>query len=263
LAITLVAVVLLTVVSGCGTGEQRPVEVTQEATQVVQATPAPLPADESQRIVMFRPDGPHCNPDDYGKLEELAFASGMDLDITGGTEEFLAALASEDVTAAIYAPDQPTAEALFELEAFVSRGGHALFVYDEEWAEQNDPLQQLFEVSVERETVATIVDGLPFFNQAMLPSYMKGQHVVIYRTCVPFELPAYLVTSLEVGEKQFLRSEDTGQDRLMYFDHPTLSAKFWPAVTMFSDPCMPFFDEDLSLGDNPKAALGLLSSLVE
>ncbi len=212
----------------------------------------------------------------FDKLDGLAFANGIDLIIAENEDQFLEQLQNANVVSAIYGSYyntnndhyEPSARALVALDAFIRDGGRALLLYDAFWPEQNDLLQELFTVASVYE-VLTYTEGSLLLEGKALPTWLSDLRVGVQSDNPA--LRAYLVAPVSGAEQIFWVSQDTGRDRLVYYQNASGDVIFWArteACFAWSyDNCAGFqpidwFDDDnIDYFDNEQAALVMLRFL--
>jgi hypothetical protein len=234
------------------------------------------PVEVRERVLMLT----HVYPaEGYQKLQALAAAHGIDLQVFDGEtrDAFLAALKRAGSGGVIYAAATVHEEELSELSCFLKRGGRALMVYNHMWQVENERLEGVFGISVAAETVKRAPhDGQIELDERTLPSSMAGLKVTAHlsgleMSTASFEgtavgditMSAYLTTGVEGGERGYLASEESGQERLACLALSSMDVTFWPGVVYAGFPVgLGFYDEIIDEGDNTQAALALLQQLV-
>jgi hypothetical protein len=215
------------------------------------------------------------NPrEEYTKLESLAFVNGIDLMLIPVHMQFLSEeLEQEDVAAVIYGDDVLEGDILAALEAFVRRdGGHVLFLYSFGWERQNKALQDLLGVSMADEWIKKSDDFL-IYDSSLLPPWMEGLRVGFTDEYDRLGLRLYIVTPAD-GEKGYMRSEESGEERLMYLSYRLGNGRvtFWPCgygwISSTQDraywgtPSDFMMDRSIDLFDNEQATLSMLNFLL-
>ena len=135
----------------------------------------------------------------------------------------------------------------------------------------------MFGITVAAETVKRAPhDGEIELDERMMPSHMAGLKVSAHlsglemrtasfegRAVGDITMSAYLTTAVEGGERGYLASEESGEERLACLSLPSMDVLFWPGVVYAGFPVgLGFYDEIIDEGDNAQAALALLQHLV-
>lgn len=202
----------------------------------------------------------------FSKLVGLGFVNEIDVVVYNDLNDFIGALRDPDVIAAVYGGPGDSAEALVELNSFVAGGGRVLMAYDGQWLERNELLQDLFGVSIVRETVEAADDVL-VYDASMLPVWLSGQTIGMAVDGQTLRVDAYLASPNQSGEQGFLTSTESGASRLTYLSNSDNSVIFWPRATVFNGSCLfylYFFDDDgIDSFDNEAASLSMIRLLAE
>ena len=235
--------------------------VTTPTTAPTVAVPTDVPMVRTKMIGLMPTD-------DYTAFEGLAFLNGISLDVSVVRQDFVNGLEQPDVLVAIYGPYEPNDSELYELADFVEGGGRVLFLYNERWTPYNPLLQQLFGISVVEETV--LGPGLESIqlDEQSLPSWVSGL-TVVFASAYRYEINTYLMSTLEGGERRYIRNTDLGTDRLIYLSLQDRSITAWPATVWVTGSfgnrhwTQFFHDDEIGYMDNEEAAVGLLLYLAE
>jgi len=248
-------------------------ESTQTASEVVPTVPTatvapeptPTPAGPTRtRMIGF------IDQRGYSALEGLAFLNGLSLDLNDSSDhaEFRNSVEQPDVLVALYGPTEPFDSELYQLSSLVQHGGRVLFLYNERWAEYNQLLQDLFGISVvEEDILGPHLDSVQLDEQS-LPSWASGLTVVLAGRR-DYNLRSYLMSTLEGGERRYVRNPELEADRLIYLSLENRSITAWPAIIWVREgypsgyriPTHFFHDEEIGFMDNEEAAVGLVRYL--
>ncbi len=228
-------------------------------------------AQESLRtggsIVIYLPDA------SLSKLNGLAFANGIELSIAEDSGAFMEQLQDPQVVAAIYGSDRsrenvyaPSDRILLSIEAFVSDGGHALLMYDRAWVEQTELLQDLFEIAIANETLM-YDEGTLRFADSILPPWLQGMRIGVEGETW---LTAYVLTPNPQGFTGSIISQDSGRERIAYYETSSGSLSFMPRTIRcvgWQYSCVNYAhgdwldDRNIDFLDNEEAAIALLRHL--
>ena len=200
----------------------------------------------------------------FTKLSGLAFANGLDLVVYEDPTAFFNALAQPDVAAAIYGGNGSATD-LVTLRDFVERGGRALLLYNTLWLQQDTALQDTFGIALAEEaSISRSTQGILY--NPLLPSWLAEFNVGIAAENAPeVSIHAYLIAPGADGERGYLTSEITGNDRLLYYSSPDRAVTLFPAAQTFQmEHYYEYFFDDAHIDyfDNEAAALLLLNYLL-
>jgi len=244
--------------------EQEVVTPSVNPTDAPLLTNTPISSIERDRIIVYRGKSV-C---DFDKLEGLAFQNNINIDVYGITKraEFNDALRESDVAGAIYIPgSKVTSASLYELEVFSKNGGHVILIYDFYWSyvdEINEAIQDLFGVMVLEEDIIESTSSV-FFSNDSIPSWLSDIQIGITDNYGLYQ-DVYLIGNTIFQESGYLISDETGNQRLVFFVDQSGRVIFWPAINRTSNQVIRAFFGDGSIEkfDNQKAALKLLYFLL-
>ncbi len=214
---------------------------------------------EANPIIMY------AVPAGYRRFVELAEAQGINLTIADNAAAFTAALADEEVTAAIVdmIPDETVLSAI---GAFTERGGRVFFIYGSYWdySSLNELMAELYDVTFDLGSGMPLDDGTVMYHQAMLPEWLYD-----------YDIGVTDGTYIHLTDNVLAANDPTGVrgfwgESLLYFEDKDSTIIFWPRTlrsstssradswsgTFFADPSIESFD-------NEAAALALLEHLLE
>jgi len=257
------------------------IRLTDEAQQAEEPTAeepapteAPAPTEEpaaeeppkpgQERIVIYGGYSSIHGAYSFTELGALAFTHDIDLVWyeENMKEEFFDNLNQFGAKAVIIEAGRIDESILLNLSNYLRGGGRVLFVYGFLYADYNETLKELFNVSIVVEMLRS-EGGTLFYPEKMLPSFMKGYRVVASGD-KRIEILAYVATTNEVAEAGYLGSASSNRDRMVYFTTPDKSVTFYPEIHTSNPPSAVFFDDGaMHYEDNEQAALALLRYLIE
>jgi hypothetical protein len=248
---------------------------TTEPTLTTAPTDPPIIRD---KIVMLPQNySSKYHPELFTKLSGLAFENNIDLTIHDSRSDFLDALESPGVKAAIYENAVPNPDVLNPLYVFAKNGGHVLMLYQYGWHEHNDILQDLFGISVAVEYVIRVDSQNLRYPDGMNPSWLRGLSIGFTSPYDKSTIRSYLLTTKE-GEKTYVSSQENGENRLMVIHYQLGDGEviFWPqgyavssvtpnwnSESYYGHPRGFLNDASIDLYDNKNAALAMLQYLLE
>ena len=251
--------------------ESKPTNTQLPPTQVQEILPNPTesPAEELTPTPVFRSRVVFVNASnnvEFTTLVSAAAAEGIEITMVSTRNDFLDEMAKPDVALVILPADSgANKEDLQATGSFVGSGGNMLFLYDHRWQPLSNTFQDLFNVSILREEVINV--GGEYSLQDTLPSFLGNLDVFTKGTAWILG-GAYLETDLQGGEESYIESMSSGKNRLVFFSTPDKSVTFLLTVrasNLGSSKSSSIFFDDLAIenGDNQKAALLLISYLIE
>ncbi len=244
----------------------------RESSTAVPVPEASLQSDEPRGsdIIAFITDI-YPNPG-FTKISSLAFENGIELKVISDLDLFLVSLLNRRIGSAIFAGREISDRSALELRRFIDAGGRVLFFFNQEWSENNDILQSLFQVSINNEDLIgdsdrrVAVDTINYAD-SMLPTWASGLQVLVTGTncnapCL--YLRGYISTTIGGGEGSYFSSGQTGNDRLVYLRTPDQSVTFWIRPSQRFSTWFPidFFDDaNIDFLNNDSATLAMLRYL--